>query len=371
VVNSAASSQQLLKTALNATHRASGARMVPFGGWDMPVEYSGIISEHMGVRTRGGLFDVSHMGRVEVIGKPVLPMLQQITCNDVSRLQNGQAQYSALMNERGGIVDDILVHKVTDNHYFLCINAARRSADLAWMRQYTPPGVEIRHLSDETSQIALQGPRALEILQPFASVDLSTILYYWFTSGEVSGIPCRIARTGYTGEDGFELYLPIADTERIWNELLEAGGKHGILPCGLGARNTLRLESGMLLYGHDMDETTTPLESGLGWIAKLGKGSFLGSDVLQRQKEQGVSSKLAGFRMLGRSIARDDAPVHHNGQPVGKVTSGSYTPFLKQNIGLARLPAALANPGQTIQIEIRGTMAEAEIVPTPFYRRSK
>ncbi|MBI3934142.1 MAG: glycine cleavage system aminomethyltransferase GcvT [Acidobacteria bacterium] len=367
----AAPTTPLRKTALNATHCRMGARMVPFGGWDMPVEYSGIVSEHMAVRTQAGLFDVSHMGRVEVEGSGALALLQMLSSNDAARLQDGQAQYTALMNERGGIVDDFLIHRVGEEKYFLCINAARREADLGWIAAHNQGGVAVRNISDETSQLALQGPRSLAILQPLVNVDLSAIRYYWFTRGEVCGVSCWIARTGYTGEDGFELYIPVAESERIWNKLLKAGKQEGILPCGLGARNTLRLEAGMLLYGHDMNEDTTPLEAGLGWITKLDKGEFLGRDILERQKEQGVRRKLAGFRMIDRAIARDDAPVYRDGQLVGKVTSGSHVPYLKQNIGLAFLPKELAQVGERIAIQIRGTLAAAEVVSTPFYRRPK
>jgi glycine cleavage system T protein (aminomethyltransferase) len=348
-----------------------GARMVPFGGWDMPVEYSGIVSEHMAVRMRAGLFDVSHMGRVEVEGAGALELLQTVSSNDVARLQNGQAHYTALMNERGGMVDDFLIHKVADAKYFLCINAARREADLDWIAKQNRGGVTVRNISDETSQLAIQGPRALAILQPLVNVDLNAIRYYWFLRGDVAGTPCWIARTGYTGEDGFEIYMPVSETERLWQTLLDAGKSEGILQAGLGARNTLRLEAGMLLYGHDMNEETTPLEVGLGWITKLDKGPFLGREVLERQKREGVARQLAGFRMIDRGIARDDAPVYQDGKQVGKVTSGSHVPFLKQNIGLAFLPRELAKAGQRIAIEIRGTMAAAEIVPTPFYRRPK
>jgi aminomethyltransferase len=325
----------------------------------------------MAVRTQAGLFDVSHMGRVEVEGAGAMALLQMLSSNDVSKLNDGQAHYTALMNERGGIVDDFLIHKIADEKYFLCINAARRDADLAWITSHNRGGVAIRNISDETSQLAVQGPRSIAILQPLVNVDLSAIRYYWFARGEVMNIPCTIARTGYTGEDGFELYVPVAQSEKLWHALLEAGKSAGILPCGLGARNTLRLEAGMLLYGHDMNDETTPLEVGLGWITKLDKGLFLGRDVLERQKREGVPRQLAGFRMLDRAIARDDAPVYKDSQLVGKVTSGSYVPYLKQNIGMASLPRELAKVGERIAIQIRGTMAAAEIVPTPFYRRAK
>lgn len=361
----------LFKTALNATHRKMGARMVPFAGWDMPVEYSGIIAEHMAVRERAGLFDVSHMGRFVLQGAGAFELLQFITSNDVSRLQPNQAQYSALMNERGGIVDDLLVHKVADEHYMLCVNAARRAVDADWISQHFRPDVHFLNISDEVSQLALQGPRSVAILQPLTRVELSAIRYYWFARGEVAGVTGWIARTGYTGEDGFELYVPANESEKIWSALLEAGREEGILPCGLGARNTLRLEAGFLLYGNDLDEQTTPLEAGLGWICKLDKGPFLGRSVLRRQKEEGVQRHLVGFRMLDRAIARDGALVFKDGRQVGKVTSGSYVPFLKQNLGLMFLPSELANAGERIAIQIRGTMAAAELVPTPFYRREK
>jgi aminomethyltransferase len=364
----------LRKTALNAAHRRLGARMVEFGGWDMPVEYSGIVPEHLAVRTRVGLFDVSHMGEVEVRGPGALALLQSVTCNDVSRLRIGQAQYSALMNERGGMVDDLLVHRTGEQDYFLCVNASRQDADYDWIAGHNKPAsadAAVRNASQEYSQLAVQGPRSLAVLQPLASVELAPLKYYWFTRGKVCGTDSLIARTGYTGEDGFEIYFPVSESERIWNAILEAGKSEGIVPCGLGARNTLRLEAGMLLYGHDMDEDVTPLEVNLRWLVKLDKGPFLGSDVLARQAEQGVPRSLAAFELRDRGIARDDAPVLVGDQPVGKVTSGSYAPFLKRSIGFALLPSEHAAVGKRISIDIRGTRAAAEIVPAPIYRRSK
>ena len=361
----------LRKTALNQAHRRMGARMVEFGGWDMPVEYSGIVPEHIAVRTRVGLFDVSHMGEIEVRGEGALPLLQNVTCNDVSRLQIGQAQYSALMNERGGIVDDLLVHRVGDQDYFLCVNASRREADYDWIAAHNQTGAEVRNASDEYTQLAVQGPRSLAVLQPLTSVALAELKYYWFARGTVCGTESLVARTGYTGEDGFEVYFPVSESERIWNSILEAGKAEEILPCGLGARNTLRLEAGMLLYGHDMNEETTPLEVRLRWLVKLRKGPFLGRDVLQRQSEQGVPRSLAAFELRDRGIARDDAPVLLGGRTIGKVTSGSYAPFLKRSIGFASLPSEYAAVGRKIAIDIRGTPAAAEIVPAPVYRRQK
>jgi len=361
----------LRKTALNETHRRMGARMVEFGGWDMPLEYSGIVPEHMAVRTRAGLFDVSHMGEIEIEGAGALALLQKLTSNDVSRLQIGQAHYSGLMNERGGMVDDLLVHRVGEQSYFLCVNAARREADYDWITRHNDTGARVRNTSDDYAQLALQGPSSTAILQPLTSVNLSALKYYWFARGTVCAVECLVARTGYTGEDGFEVYLPVSESERIWNAIFEAGKSEGIVPCGLGARNTLRLEAGMLLYGHDMNEETTPLEANLRWICKLEKGPFLGRDILQRQAQDGVARVLVGFEMRERGIARDDAPVVVDDTVVGKVTSGSYVPYLKRSIGLARVPREYSATGQRISIEIRGTRAAAEIVPTPFYRRAK
>jgi len=367
----AAPSAVLRKTALNETHRRMGGRMIEFGGWDMPVEYSGIVPEHLAVRTRVGLFDVSHMGEIEMDGEGALPLLQTVTCNDVSRLQIGQAQYSGLMNERGGMVDDLLVHRVGEQSYFLCVNAARREADYDWITRHNDTGARVRNTSEDYTQLALQGPRSIAVLQRLTSVALAALKYYWFARGTVCGAECLVARTGYTGEDGFEVYLPVSESERIWSAILEAGKSEGIVPCGLGARNTLRLEAGMLLYGHDMNEDTTPFEVNLRWVVKLEKGPFLGRDVLREQAEKGVSRLLAGFEMRDRGIARDDAPVIVEDRTVGKVTSGSYVPYLKRSIGFASVPREYSEIGRRLLIDIRGTKAAAEVVPTPFYRRPK
>ena len=361
----------LRKTALNENHRKMGARMVPFGGWDMPLDYSGIVAEHMAVRIRVGVFDVSHMGEIEVEGKDALPLLQKVTCNDVSRLHVHQAQYSGLMNPQGGLVDDLLVHRLGEEHYLLCVNASRREVDFEWICHQNDTRASVRNTSDDYTQLAVQGPRSKAVLQPLTAVNLDSLKYYWFARGAVCGVDSLVARTGYTGEDGFEVYLPVRESERIWNEILESGKKEEMLPCGLGARNTLRLEAGMLLYGHDMNEETTPLEANLGWISKLDKGPFLGRDILARQAQEGVSKILAGFQMTDRAIARDDAPVWVEDRQVGKVTSGSYVPYLKCSIGLAYLPKELANPGQRIFVEMRGTRSAAQVVPTPFYPRPK
>jgi aminomethyltransferase len=348
-----------------------GAHMVPFGGWDMPLEYTGIVAEHMAVRTRAGLFDVSHMGEIEIEGDAALRLVQKITCNDASRLAVNQAQYSGLMNPQGGLVDDLVVHRLGDAHYLLCVNASRRDNDFSWIVSQNDTTASVRNTSENYTQLALQGPRSRAILQPLTSVDLGKLRYYWFERGKVLDTDSIVARTGYTGEDGFEIYFPVSQSARIWKELLERGKSEGLIPCGLGARNTLRLEAGMALYGHDINEHTTPLEANLAWIAKLDKGPFLGRDVLARQAQEGVERRLIGFQMLDRGIARDDAPVFSEMREVGKVTSGSYVPFLKRAIGLAYVPRQLAEPGQRLAIDIRGNHAAAEVVRTPFYRRPK
>jgi len=359
------------KTALNAAHRSLGAKMVNFAGWDMPVEYSGIIQEHRAVRTAAGLFDVSHMGEIEIRGPQALDLVQQVTCNNAARLALGQAQYSGLLTDRGAFVDDLLVHKISDTHYFLCVNAANREKDFEHIRQQSRFDAEVKNTSDDYTQLALQGPKAAAILQPLTPVDLSPLKNYRFTFGKVSGVDCLIARTGYTGEDGFELYFDPGESERIWNALLDAGRKDGLLPAGLGARNTLRLEAAMMLYGHDIDDSTTVWEAGLDWICKLDKGEFTGRAALVAQKEKGVARKLVGFEMRARGIARDAYPVLIGDQEAGRVTSGSPAPFLEKNIGLAYVPAEAATVGNPIAIGIRGQPVAAEIVPTPFYKRPR
>lgn len=361
----------LRKTALNAVHRAMGARMVAFGGWDMPVEYRSIIEEHRAVRTAAGLFDVSHMGEIEIRGPQALACVQQATCNDAARLAVGQAQYSALLTERGTFVDDLLVHKISDTHYFLCVNAANREKDFEHIRAQNRFDAEVENAGDRYTQLALQGPRAAAILAPLTSVDLSALRTYHFTFGEVARTPCLVARTGYTGEDGFELYFDPAESEKMWKALLAAGEKHGLAPAGLGARNTLRLEVCYALYGHEIDDATTVWEAGLGWICKLDKGEFTGRAALVAQKEKGIERTLVGFEMRGRGIARDGYAVFVNGDARGRVTSGSYAPFLEKNIGLAYVPVAASAVGTRIAIGIRGQPVGAEIVPTPFYKRPR
>jgi aminomethyltransferase len=345
--------------------------MVDFGGWDMPVQYSGIIDEHNAVRTAAGVFDVSHMGEIEIRGPEAARLTDFVTTNAVAKLKTGQAHYSGLLYEHGGFVDDILVHKVADDHYFLCVNASNQEKDFEHIRAHNRFDAEVEFASDRYAQLAIQGPKARAAVQKLTSVDLAAIKYYWFADGEVLGVPARVAHTGYTGEDGFELYVPPAEAERVWNAVLDAGAEFGIKPCGLGARNTLRLEAKMALYGHEIDASISPLEADLAWIVKLDKGEFVGRDALRKQKEAGLTRGLVGFEMRGRGIGRDGYEVYLGGAPAGWVTSGSPSPTLCKNIGLCYLPAAQAQPGQAIQILIRNQPVDAVTVETPFYKRAK
>lgn len=364
----------LKRTPLHAAHVALGARMVPFGGWDMPVEYSGITAEHMAVRTAAGLFDVSHMGEVEIAGAGALDAVQHITSNDASKLQVGQIQYSALTTPQGTFVDDLLVYRFGPSHYLLVINAGNIDKDVAWITARATeavPGVAVVNSSDRYALVAIQGPRAQAILQSLTAIDLAAMKYYWFAHGEVAGVRSTVSRTGYTGEDGFEVMVPSAMGARVWDALMAAGGPAGLVPAGLGARDTLRLEAAMRLYGNDIDEGTTVLEADLGWIVGWQKPSFLGRDVLHAQKAEGVSKKLVGFEMVDRAIARHGHPVMHEGQPVGVVTSGTQTPYLKKAVGMAYVPPALAVAGTPLEIDIRGRQTRAVVVPLPFYKRDK
>jgi aminomethyltransferase len=345
--------------------------MVNFGGWDMPLEYSGILSEHEAVRTRAGLFDVSHMGEIEVRGHAALDLVQWVTCNNAAKLGVGQAQYSGLMTERGTFVDDLLVHKFSDTHYLLCVNASNQDRDYDHIVSKNEVGADVENAGGRYSQLAVQGPRAKDILQQLTAEKLDPIHYYHFIFGKVDGVDCLIARTGYTGEDGFEIYFEPQFSEKLWNDLLTAGRGSGLIPCGLGARNTLRLEAAMCLYGHEIDETTTPLEAGLGWICRLEKGRFLGCDVLAAQKQAGIKRKLVGFEMLDKRIGRDGYPVQAGGRDVGRVTSGGPAPFLKKNIGMAYVPPELSAPGTRMEIGIRGQGAAAQVVALPFYKRPR
>jgi aminomethyltransferase len=361
----------LKATPLNSVHRRMKAKMVDFGGWDMPVQYSGIIEEHNAVRTTAGLFDVSHMGEIELRGPEALSLVDYVTCNDASRLSTGQAQYSGLLYEHGGFVDDILVHKVDDDHYFLCVNASNQEKDFDHITLMNRMKATVEYASDRYAQIAIQGPRAADILQKLTRTPLQPIKYYHFVDSEIEGVWARIARTGYTGEDGFEIYIAPERAETIWDKLLDAGQEFGLKPCGLGARNTLRLEAKMALYGHEIGPSTSPYEADLAWIVKLDKREFLGKTALEKQKAEGVTRTLAGFEMKGRGIARDGYEVRVGNSAAGWVTSGGPSPTLNKNIGLCILPTGSVEPGKAIQVMIRDQPVDAEIVPTPFYKRAK
>jgi aminomethyltransferase len=350
--------------------------MVDFGGWDMPVDCCGLTAEHMAVRTGVGVFDVSHMGDIQFRGPGSLAAIQKLCMNDASKLKVGQAQYSAMLYPNGTFVDDVVVHKLSENDYLIVINAGTREKDVHWVRQVIGgmPGVHMNDFSDYYTQLAIQGPRAQETLQKLTPADLSQIKNYWLTWGQVCGLHnVMIARTGYTGEDGFEIYIPSDEptSARVWNEVLEAGKEFGILPCGLGSRNTLRMEAAMALYGHEISDSINVFEAGLERYAKMDKGDFVGRDALIRiQQENGPKRKLVGLEMIERGIGRDGYPVLSlDGQRIGKITSGSPAPFLKKNIALAFVPLEFTAVDTEIAVEIRGQMVKAKVVPTPFYKR--
>ena len=349
--------------------------MVDFGGWDMPVQYkAGTLTEHLRTRNYCGLFDVSHMGEIHIDGKDAIPFINSLTTNNVLKLVDGQAHYSALTYENGTVVDDLLVYRFNEEKLLLVVNAGTQEKDWEWILKHRADfDVDLRHASIEYCQIAIQGPKALDILQTLTETKLDEIKYYHFTNGEVDGVPSIISRTGYTGEDGFEVYASADKAVQLWNRMLEAGNfgqDEGILPCGLAARNTLRLESAMSLYGHEISDEITPLEANLGWICKL-KTDFIGRDALRKQKSEGLKRKLVGFEMTDRGIARDDFDIYINEEKVGVVTSGSHAPFLKKAIGLGFVPSEFAIVGQEIKIDVRGRHLAAEIVPLPFYKRGK
>ncbi len=362
----------LNRTPLYDAHVAIGARMVDFAGWEMPVQYSGPIPEHMAVREAAGLFDVSHMGEVEVTGPGAAGLVNRLTTNDVSKLADNQVQYSTLTNEEGGIIDDLLVYRINAEYYLLVVNASNAAKDFAWIKKHADSsGVEAHDTSRAYALLALQGPRSELILQGLTDHMLDHIPYYWSQRVVVDGVDCRVSRTGYTGEDGFEIFCAPDDAKHVWNRLLVTGHKEGLLPCGLAARNTTRLEAAFRLWGNDMDETTTPLEAGLGWVVKLGKGGFIGRGPIERQKEHGLTRKLIGFEMLDRAPARDGYEVRINGHRAGSVTSGSFAPFLKKNIGLAYLPTEHATTGTELSVVVRGREVPARVVATPFYKRER
>jgi aminomethyltransferase len=365
--------EELKKTPLNEAHRNLGGKMVDFGGWDMPVQYTaGVIEEHLRTRNFAGLFDVSHMGEIFVEGEDAIAFVNRLTTNDVTKLVDGQAHYSAFTREDGTVVDDLLVYRFFHDKLLLVVNAGTTEKDWDWITSHKgDENITLTNASADFCQIAVQGPAAVEIAQKLTNTALDEIKYYHFTVGTFDGVEAIISRTGYTGEDGFEVYADKEFAEQIWNKLLETGNygfDNGILPCGLAARNTLRLESAMSLYGHEISDEITPLEANLGWICKL-KTDFLGRDALLKQKTEGLKRKLVGFEMKDRGIARDDYEVYIDDEKIGYVTSGSPAPFLKKNIGLAFVPVEFANIGQEIKIDVRGRKLTAEIVPTPFYKR--
>ena len=343
--------------------------MAEFGGWEMPIEYSGIIPEHLAVRHAAGLFDISHMGQILIEGPESLNLLQHATCNDVSRLQDQQIHYSALLYPEGTFVDDILVHRLAPNSYLLCVNASNTEKDFTWILNLNCYDASVSDLSHHYAQLALQGPKAASVLQTLVDIDLGKIKYYWLGVGRIQNVDCLFTRTGYTGEDGFEIYCNPAAAGQLWDLILKGGQPEGLIPAGLGARNTLRLEAKMALYGHEISEKITAWEADLGWIVKLNKGNFVGREALSRQKQTGIPKRLVGFEMTGRGIGRDGYPVLINGVQVGSVTSGGPSPFLRKNIGLAYVPVANSQIGTSVEIQVRSQLCSAKIVETPFYKR--
>ena len=363
----------LRRTSLYDLHVAAGARMVPFAGWEMPVQYAGVTEEHLAVRTRAGLFDVSHMGEVRVDGPDALAVVQRVITNDAARLTVGQGLYSPMCTPSGGIVDDVTVFRTSDRGYLFVVNASTRTKDVAWINTHAEGrAAVVRDVSDDTALLALQGPRAADILADVVGVDLTGLALFHLRDGVmIGGAATRVFHTGYTGEDGFEIACPWDTAPSVWAVLLEAGRAHDTQPVGLGARDTLRLEAALMLYGNDIDETTSPLEAPLAWTVKFEKGDFTGRDVLLRQRTDGVARRLAGFEVTERAIPRQHCPIEADGHVVGEVTSGSFAPFLKRPLGMGYVPSALSVAGTPLGIEIRGKPATATVVKLPFYRRQK
>jgi len=369
--------KSIAKTPLYDRHRAAGAKLVEFAGWEMPVQYSGVIEEHRAVRSAAGLFDVCHMGEIRVWGPGSEAFLQSLTPNDVSKLALGQAHYSALLTERGTYIDDLLIYRLAEAEYMVVVNASNAAKDFAWVAQHAEAadGVEVEDISATTALIALQGPKAVEILRPLATPgiggSIEDIGFYHFAPGTVDGADAILSRTGYTGEDGFELYVDPADAPRLWDRLLDAGAGHGLVPAGLGARDTLRLEAGMALYGHEIDDTVTPWEAGLAWTVKLDAGDFIGRDALVRQKEGGIERKLIGFEVVGRGIARQGHRVLDGDEPVGAVASGTWSPTFEKALGTCYVPVDLAEAGRGVVLEVRNRRLDGRLAKLPFYKRSK
>jgi aminomethyltransferase len=361
------------RTPLYDLHKKLGAKMVEFGGWNMPVSYSGVLKEHEAVRTKMGLFDVSHMGEIQVDGPQALEFIQGVTSNDVSKIVDGQAQYNVLMRAEGGVVDDIIIHRLKEKSYFICVNASNTDKDFAYLLEHKKNfDIKIENRSADFSQIALQGPLSAELMKKiFPTLPVDSLKYMHFTKGSFEGMELLIARTGYTGEDGFEIYCLNKDASSLWSRLLEVGARSGLIPCGLGCRDTLRLEMAYPLYGHELTDEISPLEANLGWVVKLEKGDFLGRTVLLQQKEQGLKRKRVGFILIDEGIARADYPILAGEEKMGWVSSGTYSPSLDKSIGCGYVPMKFANIGAQIEIEIRGKKKRAEIVATPFYKRNR
>jgi len=347
--------------------------MVEFEGWDMPLEYTGITQEHLAVRTAAGVFDVSHMGELEIAGKDALAAVQSIFCNDAAKLQPGQAQYSAILTELGTFVDDVIVCRLRSDHFLVVVNAANTFKDYGWIaaRLASFGDAVVMDATSRYALIAVQGPASAAVMQPLTGVDLASLKFYSFAHGEIANVRGTISRTGYTGEHGFELFVPPQQADRVWQAILASGESHGLLACGLGARDTLRLEAGLRLYGNDTDETTTALEADLGWIVGWGKGEFVGGPALREQKAGALTRKLVGFELIDPGIARHGYDVYVEGSPIGKVASGTQTPTLKKSIGMTYVPIAFAGHGQEFEIDIRGRRAHARVVPLPFYKRAR
>ena len=358
------------KTPLHASHRRAGAKMVEFAGWDMPVQYQGgVIQEHLAVRSRAGLFDVSHMGEIEIRGAGALDLCQRLGANDAGPMKPFQAQYNLLLNANGGIVDDVIVYRLAEDVFFICVNAANTEKDFHWIESRARGAVEVENVSAKYAQLAVQGPRAEKILAPLTTLDLSGVKSFHFAYADVAAVRCLVARTGYTGEAGFELYCNADKAVTLWDAIVEAGAPQGLCPVGLGARDTLRLEKAYPLYGHELDDTTTPLEAGLGWVVKFSKSEFIGRDILLRQKEQGVERKLIGLELTAPGIARSGYALSKSGRSMGRVTSGTKSPSLGKSIALGYVEAAAATIGNLIDVEIRGRPTAAKIVSLPFYSR--
>jgi aminomethyltransferase len=368
-----AAQASLKKTPLHSRHRASGAKLVAFAGWEMPLEYVGIVEEHRAVRERAGLFDVSHMGEIELAGRDALTALQRLASNDAARLQVGQAQYSALLTPRATFVDDMLVYRLGPQHFLLVVNAVNTDKDYAWIVEHigSEGDVVAVDASSRYALLAVQGPAAAEALQPLTAVELRTLPPYRFAHGEVAGVRATVSRTGFTGEDGFEVFIPPQSADRVWQAILDAGRPLGLMPAGLGARDTLRLEASMRLYGNDIDETTTPLEAGLDGIVGWHKDTFNGAEVLRQQRSKGVDRKLIGFEMVDPGIARSGHEAYAGDIKIGSVTSGTHAPFLKRAVGMAYLMVGWAASGQEFEVDIRGRRVRSRVVPMPFYRRPR